>query len=111
MGDGEDLVTSKLPTLQAYQYSIAAPKIADFPIEAAQRRVLVDDVAVGRGELLFKNKAGCVACHSGPLFTDANERLHDETAAMTDTYLRFSGTGQWRTSPLGGLLGACSLLP
>lgn len=103
IGDGQDLVTSKLPALQAYQYSISAPKAENFPIDAAQRGVTVDKAAADRGKVLFANEAGCVACHSGALFTDANERLHEGTAAMTDIYLDFSATGQWRTSPLGGL--------
>jgi hypothetical protein len=103
IGDGGDLVTSKLPALQAYQYSIAAPQIENFPIEAAQRGVAVDGAAADRGEALFEGKAGCTTCHSGPLFTDANERLHDGTAALDDAYRSFSATGQWRTTPLGGL--------
>lgn len=103
MGTGEDLITSKLPALQAYQYSIAAPTVADYPVEAAARGVFVDQAAADRGEVLFNGQAGCVACHSGTLFTDANETLHDGTAAMSDVYLDFSTTKQWRATPLGGI--------
>lgn len=103
MGTGEDLITSKLPALQAYQYSIVAPKVADYPVEAAVRGVSVDPAAAERGEVLFNGQAGCVACHTGTQFTDANDTLHDGTAAMTDAYLDFSATDQWRTTPLGGI--------
>jgi cytochrome c peroxidase len=43
--------------------------------------------AARRGERLFQNKGGCIACHGGPLFTD--NRLHNtlvpEVAGASDT--------------------------
>lgn len=103
MVDGEDLVTSKLPALQAYQYSIPAPKIAAFPLDAAERGVTVDAAAAERGQALYEGRASCTTCHAGSSLTDASERLHAGTAALSDAYLQFSATRKWRSSPLAGL--------
>src|SRR4051812_25336477 len=63
----DDLVSSKLAGLQAYQLSLAAP---------AAPAGSFDPAAASRGQALFAGVAGCAACHSGPEFTDANTRLH-----------------------------------
>jgi hypothetical protein len=58
-----DLVSSKLPALQAYQLSLAAP-----PPPAGS----FDPVAAARGKLVFEGAGQCASCHSGPKLTDAN---------------------------------------
>ena len=96
-----DLVSRKLPALQAYQLAIAAPPPPAGSFDAA---------AADRGEALFNGKAGCVACHSGPTFTDANLRLHapsevvsEPEPAGTPSYASRSATKLYRTSPLKGV--------
>lgn len=97
----DDLVTSKLAALQAYQLSLPAPPPppGSFDVAAAER-----------GKLLFDGKAGCASCHSGAQFTDANERLHDVSelpsepeAAGVPSYVARSATKKYRTSPLRGV--------
>lgn len=94
----QDLVTAKLPALQAYQLSLAppAPPAGSF-----------DAMAAGRGKLMFEGKAQCIACHSGALFTDANDRLHGPDASMAEpespSYASRSPTGRYRTAPLKGV--------
>ena len=96
--EGDDLVTDKLPALQAYQFSISAPSP-----EASS----FDATAAARGKVLFSGKAKCSTCHSGPLFTDntIDGRLHPQTAsvAVDKDYVDRSATKQWRVSPLKGL--------
>lgn len=96
-----DLVSRKLPALQAYQLSLPAPPPPAGSFDAA---------AAERGEALFNGRAGCVACHSGPLFTDANIRLHDPSEVVSEpepngapSYASRSATGLYRTSPLKGV--------
>jgi mono/diheme cytochrome c family protein len=72
----EDLVTDKLPALQEYQLTLKAP-----PPPAGS----FDAEAAARGEALFDGAATCATCHSGPEFTDANERLH-APADVVGTY-------------------------
>jgi mono/diheme cytochrome c family protein len=97
----EDLISGKLPALQAYQLSLAAPSppAGSFDAGAAQR-----------GKLLFDGKAGCAACHAGPSFTDANERLHAPAEVVSEpetdgvpSHASRSATGQYRTAPLKGV--------
>ena len=94
----QDLVSSKLQPLQAYQLSLQAPKPPDgsFDISAA-----------ARGRDLFDGKARCASCHSGPNFTDANERLHPPTDSMAEpevpSHAARSATKMYRTSPLPGV--------
>ncbi|MFC7301127.1 Ig-like domain-containing protein [Cognatiluteimonas weifangensis] len=97
----DDLISSKLPALQAYQLTLLAP-----PPPAGS----FDMAAAARGEALFNGKAGCVGCHSGPEFTDANERLHDPSevasepeAAGVPSYASRTATKQYRTAPLRGV--------
>ena len=56
-----DLVTPKLAALLDYQLSLRTPE----PPEGS-----FDRAAAKRGERLFRNEAGCAACHQGPHFTD-----------------------------------------
>jgi hypothetical protein len=94
----EDLVSSKLPALQAYQLSLAAPPAPAGSFDAA---------AAARGRLVFEGRGQCMGCHSGPLFTDANLRLHPPTDSVaepeTPSYASRSATKMYRTSPLKGL--------
>ena len=93
-----DLVSSKLPALQAYQLSLKAP---------AAPAGSFDSLAAGRGKLLFNGAAKCASCHSGALLTDANSRLHPPGDSMaepeTPSYAARSATRQYRTSPLKGV--------
>ena len=97
----DDLVTSKLPGLQAYQLSIAAPAAPAGSFDAA---------AAQRGASLFTGQAQCATCHSGSLFTDANERLHPPSEVVSEpepngapSYASRSATKMYRTAPLKGL--------
>jgi mono/diheme cytochrome c family protein len=94
----DDLVSAKLPALQEYQLSIAAPP----PPKGS-----FDRGAAGRGRALFVTKAQCATCHSGPRFTDANERLHPPEDSVAEpevpSYASRSATKMYRTSPLRGI--------
>ncbi|NMM05856.1 MAG: c-type cytochrome [Polaromonas sp.] len=97
----DDLITAKLPALQAYQLSIAAP-----PPPAGS----FDASAAARGKLVFNTAGTCATCHTGDKFTDANTRLHPPTDAVSEpepngapSYASRSATKQYRTAPLAGL--------
>lgn len=93
----QDLVSSVLPALQAYQLSLAAP-----PAPAGS----FDASAAARGRVLFNSKAQCISCHTGDLFTDANARLHLPADSMAEpevpSYAARSATNLYRTTPLHG---------
>jgi mono/diheme cytochrome c family protein len=97
----DDLVSSKLPGLQAYQLSIAAqaPPTGSF-----------DPAAAARGQQLFQGVGGCSTCHSGAEFSDGNTRLHPVSDALGEpelpgvpSYASRSATKQYRTAPLRGV--------
>ena len=95
----DDLVSSKLPALQAYQLSIAAPS----PPAGS-----FDQAAATRGKTVFDGT--CATCHSGPEFTDANTRLHPVSDSMGEpepdgvpSYASRSATRMYRTAPLKGV--------
>jgi len=94
----EDRVSSKLPALQAYQLSLAAPAAPAGSFDAA---------AAARGKTVFEGAGQCANCHSGALFTDANSRLHPPADSVvepeTPSYIARSATKMVRTSPLKGL--------
>lgn len=97
----DDLVTAKLPALQAYQLSLAAPLPPAGSFDAA---------AAARGQIVFNGAGACSTCHSGPLMTDANTRLHPATDVVSEpepngapSYASRSATRQYRTAPLHGL--------
>jgi cytochrome c peroxidase len=96
-----DRVTPKLPALLAYQLSLRAPR---------PRAGAFDRAAAIRGRQLFNGEARCSRCHSGPQFTDVadggrNPVLHDADETGVDPrYAERSATGQYRTTPLRGLL-------
>ncbi len=102
---GDDLITAILPQLQAYQWSLAAPAIG---ADGAKWGVAsdLDAQAVSRGKAVFEGQAKCSTCHSGSSFTDVNTfGLHPPSAsvALDKTYINFSATKQWRTTPLKGI--------
>ena len=97
----DDLISSKLPALQSYQLSLAAPTppVGSF-----------DPAAAERGQSIFSGSAKCMRCHSGAEFTDANERLHPASEVVSEpeangvpSYASRSATKQYRTAPLKGL--------
>lgn len=97
----DDLVTSKLPALQAYQLSLPAPPPPAGSFDAA---------AAARGKLVFEGAGQCASCHHGPQLTDANERLHPPTTVVSEpepagvpSYASRSATRQYRAAPLHGL--------
>src|SRR5471030_1350288 len=100
-----DMITAKLPALQAYQLSLNAP-----PPPAGS----FDTAAAARGQLVFNGAGKCSTCHSGTLFTDANTmHLPSEVVSEPEpapvgfpvpaSYASRSGTKMYRTSPLHGL--------
>jgi hypothetical protein len=96
-----DLVSAKLPALQAYQLSLAAP-----PAPAGS----FDPVSAARGKIVFGGAGQCASCHSGPAFTDANITLHAAIEVVSEpepngapSYASRSATKQYRTAPLAGL--------
>jgi cytochrome c5 len=95
----DDLISSKLPGLQAYQLTLAAP---------APPMGSFDPAAASRGQALFAGT--CATCHSGSEFSDANTRLHPVSDSMGEpeapgvpSYASRSATKQYRTSPLKGV--------
>ncbi|HZE08191.1 MAG TPA: hypothetical protein VE110_05485 [Gemmatimonadaceae bacterium] len=90
-----DLVDPVLDRLQAYELSLQAP---------APPAGSFDAQAASRGETVFDGAGRCSTCHTDPLYTDANLRLHDPSQFFTDpTYALRSATKMWRTSPLHGV--------
>jgi hypothetical protein len=97
----EDRVSSRLPALQAYQLSLAAP-----PPPAGS----FDEAAAQRGKLVFEGPGQCALCHSGPHLTDANQRLHPPSSVVSEpepegapSYASRSATKQYRAAPLHGI--------
>lgn len=94
----QDLVSAKLPALQAYQLTLKAPTPPAGSFDA---------VASLRGKQIFEGAGKCVTCHSGSAFTDANIRLHPVADSMAEpespSYASRSATKQYRTSPLKGV--------
>jgi mono/diheme cytochrome c family protein len=97
-----DMISSKLPALQAYQLSLAAPAPPAGSFDAA---------AAQRGREVFEEAGTCATCHVGNLFTDAPGRLHDPADVVSEpepngvpSYASRSATKKYRTTPLRGLL-------
>lgn len=93
-----DLVTDKLPALQAYQLALLPPAPPAGSFDAA---------AATRGKAVFDGKGRCATCHTGASFTDANATLHPPVDSVVEpedpSYASRSATKQYRTSPLRGL--------
>ena len=97
----DDQVSDKLPALQAYQLTLAAPT----PPAGS-----FDPAAAARGKALFNGQAKCATCHTGDNFTDANDRLHLPSEVVSEpepngapSYASRSATKMYRTAPLKGL--------
>jgi mono/diheme cytochrome c family protein len=97
----DDLISAKLPALQAYQLSIPAPP----PPQGS-----FDALASVRGKAIFEGQGRCATCHEGSEFTDANKRLHPPSDVVSEpepggapSYASRSATKQYRTAPLRGL--------
>ncbi|MBX3591096.1 MAG: c-type cytochrome [Burkholderiaceae bacterium] len=97
----DDLVTARLPALQAYQLTLAAP-----PPPAGS----FDVAAAARGKIVFEGPGRCASCHSGPEFTDASLRLHPASDVVSEpepngvpSWASRSATKQYRTAPLRGI--------
>jgi len=97
----DDQVSSKLPALQEYQLSIAAPMPPADSFNAD---------AAARGKQVFEGAGKCSTCHSGPMLTDANGKLHDPSEVVSEpepgdapSYASRSATKKYRTAPLHGL--------
>jgi mono/diheme cytochrome c family protein len=97
----DDLITAKLPALQAYQLSLPPPPA---PVGTFDR------AAAERGKVVFDGPGQCVLCHSGPHLTDANTRLHPPSEVVSEpepegvpSYASRSATKQYRTAPLHGV--------
>jgi mono/diheme cytochrome c family protein len=94
----QDLVSSKLPALQAYQLSLGAPAApaGSFDVAAAER-----------GRAVFTGAGKCATCHSGDSLTDANAKLHPPSDSMAEpespSYASRTATKQYRTAPLKGI--------
>lgn len=90
-----DLVTSKLPALQVYQLSLAAPSPA---------KESYDSILAVKGAQIFNGKAKCATCHTPPLYTDAGWNMHSASEIGIDNFQSSrSPDGQYRTTPLKGL--------
>jgi hypothetical protein len=89
-----DLVTSKLPALQLYQLSLAAP---------APPRGSFDASAARRGRAVFNGAGRCATCHVPPIFTDPGWNLHTPAEIGIDDFQASRGPeGRYRTTPLRG---------
>ena len=93
-----DRVSDKLPALQAYQLSLAAPAAPAGSFDAS---------AAARGKLVFEGKGQCATCHTGSLFTDTNAVLHPPADSVvepeTPSYASRSATKMYRSTPLKGV--------
>jgi hypothetical protein len=90
-----DKIRSKLPALQAYQLSLAAPKPKSGTFDAA---------AAKRGKAIFDGKGRCASCHMPPTYSDPGNNLHSPASICTDDFqAQRSPTNAYRTTPLGGL--------
>jgi cytochrome c5 len=90
-----DLISPKLPALQAYQLALAAPK----PPKGS-----FDGLAAARGKRLFMGQAACSTCHVPPTFTEPGFNMHRGGEIGIDNFQADrSPTHMYRTSPLAGL--------
>jgi hypothetical protein len=90
-----DLISPKLPGLQAYQLSLAAPK----PPKGSFNRA-----SAARGKGVFNGKGTCATCHVPPTFTEPGFNMHKPAEICTDSFQADrSPDGMYRTTPLRGL--------
>lgn len=95
-----DLITPKLPGLQAYQLSLLAPTPPSGSYDAA---------AAAAGKVVFQGVGQCATCHISPIMTDAGFNLHSASEIGIDNFeASRSPTGMYRTTPLRGLFARSS---
>jgi mono/diheme cytochrome c family protein len=91
-----DLVTSKLPALRAYQFSLVPPAA---PADS------FDSAAAERGRAAFNGRARCAQCHRPEsAFTDINSGVTHAPAetGMNADYAERTTQKRYRTTPLRG---------
>src|SRR5207248_4046174 len=87
-----DMVTSKLAALHAYQLSLLAPSPPEDNF---------DEERAERGKALFNGKAKCSVCHVPPLYTEPGWNLHSPAEiAIDDFQANRSPDVKYRTTPL-----------
>jgi hypothetical protein len=92
-----DLVTTKLPALAEYQFSLDAP---------APPAGSFDGAAAERGQLVFTGAGKCATCHvPSSSFTDVNAgRMHAASeTGMSNAYAERTTQKKYRSTPLKGL--------
>lgn len=90
-----DLISSKLPALQAYQLAIPAPEPPKGSFDAK---------AAVRGEALFNDKAQCSTCHTDSTKTEPGWNMHTASDVCIDDFQASrSPDDRYRTTPLNGL--------
>lgn len=90
-----DLVTPKLPGLQAYELSLRAPKPPKGSFNAT---------AAAAGKKLFMGPAECSSCHVPPIFTRPGENLvTGKQIGIGNFEANRSPTHMYRITPLAGL--------
>jgi len=92
-----DLVTSKLPALKEYQFSLEAPAPPPGSFDVA---------AANRGQQLFNGSARCSSCHNPDTeFTDINAGITHAPSetGMNAAYAQRTSVKRYRTTPLKGL--------
>lgn len=92
-----DLVTSKLPALREYQFSLEPPMPPAGTFDAA---------AAQRGRAVFNGPGRCAECHDpDQSFTDVNDGiLHDASeTGMDPAYAERTSQKRYRTTPLRGM--------
>ncbi len=90
-----DLISPKLPALEAYQLALAAPRAPKGSFDAASAQ---------RGKNLFMGQATCSTCHVAPTFSEPGFNMHSgEEIGIDNFQADRSPTHMYRTSPLRGL--------
>jgi cytochrome c5 len=90
-----DLISPKLPALEAYQLALAAPRAPEGSFDAASAK---------RGKNLFMGQATCSTCHVAPTFSEPGFNMHSGDEIGIDNFQADrSPTHMYRTSPLRGL--------
>jgi hypothetical protein len=90
-----DLVSPKLPALQAYQLSLTAP---------AAPHGSFDRAAAERGKEVFDTAGKCATCHVAPTYTEPGWNLHAAAEVGVDDFqANRSPDKRYRTTPLKGL--------
>jgi len=91
----KDLISSKLPSLQAYQLALKPPKAP---------RGSFSKAAAARGKAIFDGQGKCASCHVPPTFSQPGENLVTPSAVCEDSFTADrSPSGMYRTTPLRGL--------